>query len=235
MDPPTDRLPAADLDLDSFVDDSLWEFVKEMWNGSVRFYTHRGTRRPMCLTKGSSRHDLTFVGVILFCRPPQTEKDGCQNIKMECTVEQASMAVTIVGNMYDMGRVLDTEKEMQDSFEAAYVADMSRRRMVGVKRPLTPEPPALSGSDDERPAEPERKKPRDTICAVCLDRPANTTTSCLHTVVCQDCSDDMAAHPEKYSASHCVICDQRLTAVYESNGDVRKIEPECVVLDEEEQ
>ena len=42
----------------------------------------------------------------------------------------------------------------------------------------------------------------------------------------------MASHPERHSATHCVLCNQKLTAVHESGNRVRKIEPEHVLLDE---
>ena len=231
MDPPAKHPAAADLDLDSFVDDSVWEFIKEKWDGIVRFYAHRKTLRPMCLSKGSSRHDLTSVGLIIFFRPPSMESTPVQNIKMECSLENASLVMKMVDKIYQMGVCLGIpmRQETWDRFEAAYDHEMAPR-LISTQTKTRSRSPEASTKRKKRCPSP--KEEEASLCAICLERPSNTTTSCAHPVVCQECSKELASHPERHSSKHCVYCNQKLTAVYESNGEVRKIEPEVVALDE---
>ncbi len=229
MDPPAKHPAAADLDLDSFVDDSVWQFVKEKWDGIVRFYMHRKTLRPMCLSKGSSRHDLTFVGLIVFFRPPSMESTPVQNLKMECSPKSTPLVMKMVDNVYQAGVCLDisTRQETWDRFETAYDIEMTPRLISAPTKKRSRSPEASTKRKNRCPPPKEEEA---SLCVICLERPPNTTTSCAHTVVCQECSKELASHPEKHSSKHCVYCNQKLTAVYESNGEVRKIE--TVVLDE---
>lgn len=226
---PPAKLPVEELDLDALVDSDVWKFVKSKWNGTVRFYAHRRTRRPLCLGKGSSRHDPTMVGVVVFFRPPEAEDTPCQNILMECGVDQAHIMVRLVEAMYSkrdvtiLGSKLEKEETWR-RFEEAHAREMEPRLLV-----LSEE--SKKRKREEKPPEPEAKKAKpakeeedEDMCAICMERKANTTTSCPHTVACQECSDKLAANPGDHAANHCVYCNQKITAVFESDGSVRVID-----------
>ena len=190
--------------LDAFVDSSKWKYVKSIWNNIGRLYSHTITHRPLCLTKGGSRHDPTFVGVIIFYRP----LDAQINIKMECLPDMAINMVSTVEEIYSKASVLNPVQEVAvwNQFAKTYINDMM---------------PRLIMSKEHKPE--EKKEEEEELCSVCDERPPTTTTSCGHTVACQACSDRMMNRADAHFRNHCVICQQKLEFVVESNNDIRII------------
>jgi len=71
-----------------------------------------------------------------------------------------------------------------------------------------------------------KKVEEEKECSVCLkmkELKTLTTTSCGHTVACQECSDRMMNRADAHFRNHCVICRQKLEFVVESSGDIRII------------
>ncbi len=198
--------------LDAFVDFTKWKYVKSIWNDIGHLYSHTITHRPLCLTKGGSRHDPTFVGVIIFYRP----LDAQINIKMECMPNMAIAMVSTVEEIYSKASVLNPVQEVAvwNQFAKTYINDMTPRLII---------------SKEKKPEEKEEEKPEPAEkkeCSVCMkmkELKTLTTTSCGHTVACQECSDRMMNRADAHFRNHCVICQQKLEFVVESNDDIRII------------
>ncbi len=204
------RLNSNQHFLDAFVDSTKWKYVKSMWNDVVHLYSHTISHRPLCLTKGGSRHSPTFVRVIIFYRVPS----GQMNIKMECLPDMAINMVSTVEKIYSEASVLNPVQEVTiwNQFVETYINDMTPRI---ISKLYGPEP------KPEKPEPAEKKE-----CSVCMEMKeltTLTTTSCGHTTVCQTCSDRMMNRVDAHSRNHCVICQQKLEFVVESNDDIRII------------
>ncbi len=196
--------------LDAFVDFTKWKYVKSMWDDVVHLYSHTITHRPLCLTKGGSRHDSTFVGVIIFYRVPSAQ----MNIKMECLPDMAINMVSTVEKIYSETSVLNPVQEVTvwNQFVKTYINDMTPRIISKLYEP------------EAKPEKPEPAEKKE--CSVCMkmkELKTLTTTSCGHTTVCQACSDLMKNRADAHFRNHCVICQQKLEFVVESNDDIRII------------
>ena len=204
--------------LDAFVDSTKWKYVKSIWNDIGHLYSHTITHRPLCLTKGGSRHDPTFIGVIIFYRPL-----GAQiNIKMECLPNMAINMVSTVEKIYSKASVLNPVQEVAvwNQFAKTYINDMMPRLIMSKEeKPEEEEEEKEEKSTEEE----EEEEEEEELCSVCHENPPTTTTSCGHTVACQACSDRMMNRADAHFRNHCVICQQKLEFVVESNDDIRMI------------
>ncbi len=205
--------------LDAFVDFTKWKYVKSIWNNIGQLYEHTITHRPLCVTKGGSRHSPTLVGVIIFHRPPSAQ----MNIKMECMPNMAINMVSTVEKIYSEASVLNPVQEVAvwNQFVETYINDMTPRLIIPKEH--KPKPEKEKPEPEEEEEEEEEKKEEEELCSVCDERPSNTTTSCGHRIVCQACSDRMKNRPNAHFRNHCVICQQKLEFVVESNDDIRII------------
>ncbi len=217
--------------LDAFVDSTKWKYVKSIWNDIGHLYSHTISHRPLCLTKGGSRHDPTFVGVIIFYRP----LDAQMNIKMECMPNMAIAMVSSVDEIYSKVSVLNPVQEVAvwNQFAKTCINDMTPRLIMSKeKKPKRKTPVRKSAVvkkkrkltakkvEEEKKVEVEEE---EELCSVCHVNRPNTTTSCGHTVACQACSDRMKDRADAHFRNHCVICRQKLEFVVESNDDIRII------------
>ncbi len=230
--------------LDAFVDSTKWKYVKSIWNNIGHLYEHTITHRPLCLTKGGSRHDPTFVGVVIFYRP----LDAQINIKMECLPNMAIAMVSTVDEIYSKTSVLNPVQEVAvwNQFAKTYINDMMPRLIMSKeKKPKTKAkkipvqktknsikkrktPVRKSAVVVKKKRKPTAKKVEEEKkeCSVCMkvkEFKTLTTTSCGHTTVCQICSDRMKNRADAHFRNHCVICRQKLEFVVESNDDIRII------------
>ncbi len=210
--------------LDAFVDSTKWKYVKSIWNNIGHLYSHTITHRPLCLTKGGSRHDPTFVGVIIFYRP----LDAQINIKMECMPNMAIAMVSTVDEIYSKASVLNPVQEVAvwNQFSKTYINDMMPRLIMSKeKKPKTKKIPVRKTKNNikKRKSTAKKVEEEEELCSVCDENPATTTTSCGHTVACQACSDRMMNRADAHFRNHCVICQQKLEFVVESNNDIRII------------
>ena len=217
--------------LDAFVDSTKWKYVKSIWNNIGQLYEHIITHRPLCLTKGGSRHDPTFVGVIIFYRPV-----GAQiNIKMECMPNMAIAMVSTVDEIYSKASVLKPVQEVAvwNQFAKTYINDMTPRLIMAKEKKPKPKAKKIpvrktkNSSIKKRKTPPVRKVEEEKKeCSVCMkmkELKTLTTTSCGHTVACQACSDRMMNRADAHFRNHCVVCNQKLEFVVESNDDIRII------------
>lgn len=198
---------------DPAIDSKIWEHV--IRGGEARFYRHRRTGWPLCVNTTDPNPDTGGGGLFVFFKPPGGPQP---NAKVEIAPKQLEIAVNLVEAAYAKVPPMEPEREREiwASFEAEHAKEMQPKVII-------------LEADDEPPRKKRRKLSEEfapeegELCSICLEREANTTTSCAHTVVCQQCSDEMKDKKGKHYRTHCVFCGQELTAILESDNSVRPV------------
>ena len=92
------------LDLKSLIDAKAWVLIDSTLHGCMQFYRHVQTKLPLLIFKGGSRHDASFVGIILLFR---SGEGMTANLKVECSLDQAPSMLQHIDDAYRKAEKLE--------------------------------------------------------------------------------------------------------------------------------